>query len=166
MAAYLRAYGPSTVDAFGNWLAGGYFGKRKLREWFAALEPQLAEVDVGGTQAYVLAEDLDELVAMPPTAAVRLLPGFDQYVLGPGTADGRVVPSARRAAVSRQAGWISPVVVSGGVVRGTWELDGDRVRVSWFRESGRLPRTALRAETARLATILGRELQLVAEAVA
>jgi hypothetical protein len=35
---------------------------------------------------------------------------------GPGSADGRVVLSARRAAVSRQAGWISPVVVAGGVV--------------------------------------------------
>src|SRR5262245_51079208 len=27
MTAYLRAYGPTTSDAFGNWLAGGYFGK-------------------------------------------------------------------------------------------------------------------------------------------
>ena len=38
-----------------------------------------------------------------------------------GTADGRVVPTARRSAVSRQAGWISPVVVVSGVVRGSYD---------------------------------------------
>ena len=65
--AYLGAYGPATMDAFGNWLAGGYFGKRQLRAWFGELEPQLAEVDVDGERAFVLAEDLDELAATPPT---------------------------------------------------------------------------------------------------
>ncbi len=64
--AYLGAYGPATMDAFGNWLAGGYFGKRQLRAWFGELEPQLAEVDVEGERAFVLAEDLDELAATPP----------------------------------------------------------------------------------------------------
>jgi hypothetical protein len=159
MAAYFRAYGPTTFEAFGTWLAGGYFGKRQLRGWFAALEEQLAEVDVEGEPAHVLAEDLDELVATRPTTAVRLLPGFDQYVLGAGTADGRVVPASRRAAVSRQAGWISPVVVAGGVVRGTWDVDGSHVRVAWFREAGKPPRRALDEEAARLASILGRDLR-------
>jgi hypothetical protein len=156
--AYLGAYGPATMDAFGNWLAGGYFGKRQLRAWFGELEPQLAEVDVEGEQAFVLAEDLDELISTSPTPAVRLLPGFDQYVLGPGTGDGRVVPAARRTAVSRQAGWISPVVVAGGVVSGTWELDDSHVRIAWFPEVGRQPLKALRAEVARLAEILDSDL--------
>jgi DNA glycosylase AlkZ-like len=159
MAAYFRAYGPATVDAFGNWLAGGWFGKRQLRAWFGELEERLAEVAVDGERAYVLVEDLDELVSTSPTAAVRLLPGFDQYVLGPGTGDGHVLPALRRTAVSRQAGWISPVVVAGGVVRGTWELDGERLRVAWFREGGRPPRAALRAEVARMSPILDRELR-------
>ena len=39
IAAYLRAYGPATIEAFGNWLAGGWFGKRHLRAWFGALGP-------------------------------------------------------------------------------------------------------------------------------
>jgi hypothetical protein len=160
MAAYLRAYGPTTSEAFGNWLAGGYFGKRQLRAWFAALEERLAAVDVDGERAYVLAEDLEELVSISPTQAVRLLPGFDQFVLGPGTGDAHVVPTSRRMAVSRQAGWISPVVLVGGVVRGTWELDDERLRVAWFREAGRPPRPALRAEVARMSSILDRELRL------
>jgi DNA glycosylase AlkZ-like len=158
MVAYFRAYAPSTADAFGNWLAGGWFGKRQLRAWFGELADVMAEVEVDGERAYVLADDLEELASTKPTNAVRLLPGFDQYVLGPGTADGRVVPTARRSAVSRQAGWISPVVVAGGVVRGTWELDGNRVAVAWFREEGEPPRAALKDEVARLSSILDRPL--------
>jgi len=161
LAAYLRVYGPATIDAFARWLAGGWFGKRTLRAWFDALGDRVAEVDVDGERAYVPAEDLEELASMPPTSAVRLLPGFDQYVLGPGTADANVVPAGRRSAVSRQAGWISPVVISGGAVAGTWELDGDGVRVAWFREAGRPPRRALDAEVARLGSLLDRELRSV-----
>jgi hypothetical protein len=160
ITSYFRAYGPTTFEAFGNWLAGGYFGKRQLRTWFGALEQRMAEVDVDGERTYVLAEDLEELVATSPTSAVRLLPGFDQYVLGAGTADGRVVPASRRTAVSRQAGWISPVVVVGGVVCGTWELDAEVARIVWFREAGKPPHGALKVEVARLSTILGRELRL------
>jgi hypothetical protein len=158
IVAYFGAHGPATIDAFGAWLARGWFGKRRLRTWFGALGDRLAEVEVDGERALVLAEDLDELASTRPTTAVRLLPGFDQYVLGPGTADGHVVPAARRAAVSKQSGWIAPVVVAGGVVCGTWELDGERVRVDWFQEAGRPPRTALEAEVSRLSSILGRAL--------
>jgi hypothetical protein len=114
---------------------------------------------VEGQRVHVLAEHLDELAATKPTTAVRLLPGFDQYVLGPGTADGHVVPTARRAAVSKQSGSISPVVVVGGIVKGTWELDGDRVRVGWFKEAGKPPRRQLEAEVERLSSILDRGLR-------
>ena len=159
IVAYVGAYGPTTIDAFGKWLAGGWFGKRQHRAWFDALGDRLSEVEVDGERAYVLAEDVDELASARPTPAVRLLPGFDQWVLGPGTADGHVVPAVRRPAVSKQSGWIAPVVLAGGKVCGTWALDGDRVRVAWFREGGRSPRQALLAEVARLSTILGRDLE-------
>jgi hypothetical protein len=159
MAAYFAAYGPATIDGFGTWLAGGWFGKRQLRTWFEELGDRVAEVEVDGERAYVLAEDLDELASARPTRAVRLLPGFDQYVMGPGTADGHVVPTARRAAVSKQSGWISPVVVAGGVVCGTWELDGEQVRIAWFSEAGRPPRKALDSEVARLSSILDRDVR-------
>jgi hypothetical protein len=159
IVAYFRAYAPATAEAFANWLAGGWFGKKRLRIWFDTLGDRLAEVEVDGERAYVLAEDADALSATKPSRTLRLLPGFDQYVLGPGTGDGHVVPAQRRAAVSRQSGWISPVVVTGGAVTGTWALDGDEVRVAWFREAGARPRAALDAEVGRLSTILGRDLR-------
>jgi len=160
IAAYLRAYGPSTVDGFRNWLSRGRTSKAKMRRWFDAFRPRLAEVQVGSERAFVLAEDLDDLVATKPTRAVRLLPGFDQFVMGPGTEDAHVVPAHRRSVVSKQSGWISPVVIAGGVVRGTWDVETDRVRVAWFTETGAVPRTALLAEAKRLSTITGRGLQL------
>ncbi|MDQ7843361.1 MAG: winged helix DNA-binding domain-containing protein [Armatimonadota bacterium] len=154
--AYLAAYGPATMDNFGRWLGAGT-GRRRLRAAFAALGDALAEVEVDGERAYVLAEDVDALASTKPTAAVRLLPGFDQYVLGPGTDDVHILPPGRRSAVSRQAGWIAPIVVASGVVCGTWEPDGDHVRIAWFREAGRPPRKALEAEVARLSSILARD---------
>ena len=160
IASYLRAYGPANADAFGMWIGSGRIGKRRLRAWFDALGPRLAEVEVGGERAFVLAEDLDDLRSTKPTRAVRLLAGFDQFVMGPGTNDGHVTPTLRRTTVSRQSGWIAPVVLVGGVVHATWELVGERVLVAWFREAGAVPRKALRAEVARLSTILDRELRL------
>jgi hypothetical protein len=158
IASYLRAYGPATFEGIAAWL-GGAVDKRRLRAWFRDFGGRMAEVDVEGRQAYVLAEDLDELVSTKPAGAVRLVPGFDQYVLGPGTKDPLVVPPARRAAVSRQAGWISPVVLLDGAICGTWELDGVEARVTWFGEAGRPPRSLIDAEVSRLASILGRELR-------
>jgi winged helix DNA-binding protein len=163
--AYFGAYAPATVEAFGNWLAGGWFGKRKLRAWVGALGDRLAEVEVDGDRAYVPAEDVEALAATRPTRTLRLLPGFDQYVLGPGTGDPHVVPPSRRVDVSRQSGWIAPVVVMGGVVRGTWKLDGDEVRIDWFSEAGRCPRTALEVEVARLGAIVGRQLESTVDRV-
>jgi hypothetical protein len=157
--AYLGAYGPATFDAFGLWLAGGWFGKRQLRAWFDELTDQLAVVDVEGSRMYVLAEHLDELMTTRPTSAVRLLPGFDQYVLGPTTGDGHVVAPARRRAVSKQSGWIAPVVVASGAVKGTWELDGESVTVGWFKEAGRPPRSRIAAEVERLSSIVDRRLR-------
>jgi len=157
--AYLGAYGPATFDAFGLWLAGGWFGKRQLRAWFDELADQLAVVDVEGSRMYVLAEHLDELMTTRPTSAVRLLPGFDQYVLGPTTGDGHVVAPARRRAVSKQSGWIAPVVVAGGAVKGTWELDGESVTIGWFKEAGRPPRSRIAAEVERLSAIVDRRLR-------
>jgi hypothetical protein len=158
--AYLTAYGPATADAFSGWLSGGWFGKRVLRGWFESLGSQLVEVEIERERALLMAADLDDLMATTPTSAVRLLPGFDQYVLGPGTADGHVTPPARRALVSKQSGWIAPVVVAGGSVAGTWSLDGDRIELAWFGEAGRPPATALEAEVGRLVVILGRDLSL------
>jgi hypothetical protein len=159
IVAYLGAYGPATIDNFRNWLSRGRVSARQIRTWFGALGKRIAEIEVEGERRYVLAKDLEEIATTRPTTAVRLLPGFDQYVLGPGTEDGRIIPAKRRTAVSRTAGWIAPIVVAGGIVKGTWEVDGDRLRVDWFKESGAPPRAKLATEIDRLSAILDCDLR-------
>ncbi|HEX7225798.1 MAG TPA: crosslink repair DNA glycosylase YcaQ family protein, partial [Candidatus Limnocylindria bacterium] len=100
------------------------------------------------------------LLATKPTRTVRLVGGFDQWVLGPGTDDARVLPTAHRRLVSKQSGWIAPSVVNGGIVSGTWALDGSRVEVAWFAGGSRIPRRALAEEVDRLGGLLGRDLAL------
>ncbi|HEX5015039.1 MAG TPA: crosslink repair DNA glycosylase YcaQ family protein [Candidatus Limnocylindrales bacterium] len=159
--AYFGAYGPATIRAYHRWLGTGWRGPRaSLRRIVEDLGVPLAEVDLEGEAAYALKEHVEALGAARPSSAVRLLPGFDAWVLGPGTADDHVIPAARRRAVSRQAGWISPIVVVGGVVAGTWQLDGDRIAIASFDEVTRPAQVQLRKEVDRLARIVGRDLTL------
>jgi hypothetical protein len=153
--AYFRTYGPATHGHVHHWLGEGLGVRRKqIQSWFAAFGDRLVTVDIAGESACVLREDLQELAATPPTTAVRFLPGHDQWVLGPGTADAHVVPPARRTPVSRQAN----IIIVGGVVSGTWTLTDDHVVSAWFAEAGPPQREALAEEAARLGAILDRPL--------
>lgn len=151
--SYLRAYGPASIQHVRYWQNAG---ERNARTWLASLGERVANVEVEGESLHVLREDLDELVAMRPSKAVRLLPGYDQWVMGPGTQDSHIVPPAHRAPISRQASF----VIAGGVVSGTWSLSEDEVKIAWFPEVGEPPRRALGDEVERLATAIGRPLRM------
>lgn len=155
--AYFVAYGPATLGHAQYWLGEGLgAGRKRIQAWIAAFGDRLVTVEIEGQPAFVLREHLEDLHAARPTMAIRLLPGHDQWVLGPGTADPRIVPPARRALVTRKAN----LVIAGGVVSGTWALKDDHVTVDWFVEGGPVPRKDLADEVERLATILERPLQL------
>jgi hypothetical protein len=149
--AYLRAHGPATPATFDAWLTRGLSPKATLRSWFASLGDRLATVEVDGADGLLMAEDVDALARTRPSHEVRLLAGFDQYLLGPGTGDARIVPADHRKDVSRTAGWISPVVIYGGRVVGVWEPADGTVDVRLFPESPDVPRKALEAEVERIA---------------
>jgi hypothetical protein len=154
LRAYLAVHGPATAAGFDQWLLRGATSRSALRRWFADLGDGVTTVDVEGTTAYVLTEHEDDLLSAKPSTAVRLLPGFDQYVLAPGTADAAVLDPAHRPDVSRAAGWIAPVVVAGGRVVGTWAAE-DGVPTTDVWASG-VPARKLAAETARLAELTAR----------
>ncbi len=154
--AYFRAYGPATPAHVHYWLGEGLgAGRKRIQSWIAAFGDRLAEVDIDGESASVLRDDLEELAATPATTTIRLLPGYDQWVLGPGTADVHVVPPARRSLISRGPN----LVIVGGVVSGTWSLSDDQVVVLWFDEAGPPMEEALAEEVSRLAAILDRPLR-------
>ena len=156
---YLGTYGPASPATFDEWLLRGGTARATLRRWSTELTDArtLSPVEVhdpDGTTETLLArtEDLDALVApgpVPPGDGVRLLPAFDQWILGPGTKDPHVVPPAHRRAVSRAAGWIAPVVLRDGRVVGTWEAGPDGPAITLFAGEADLPAAALAAERER-----------------
>ena len=158
--AYLGAFGPASMETFDQWLIRGGSRKAALRSWFTALagDGEIVPVEVDGEPAYARAADADEIAATGPCADVRLLPAFDQYVLGPGTTNTQIIDPARRGEISKAAGWISPVVLASGRVAGTWETRDTALDVVLFTEAGRVPAAAIEEEAAHLETFLGTSL--------
>lgn len=154
--AYLDVFGPASPTAFDAWLLRGGTRRPTLRRWFAELVedgvivPVTVHDDPGAEQRYTRVADLEDLATDPPDTddeLVRLLPAFDQWVLGPGTGEAAVLAPHHRPRVSRTAGWIAPVVVHRGRVVGTWE-DED-TEPDWFDGEPRPCAAALAAERAR-----------------
>jgi hypothetical protein len=152
--AYLRAYGPAEPDAFNRWLARGALRKTDVRRWFADLGDALTEVHVEGEQLWIRTADADSLASAEPTDMIRLLPGFDQYVMGVGTDDTHTIPAEHRNDVSKTSGWIAPVVVDAGRVVGVWDSDDASASVTLFPEARKISQDALRAELGHLTTLL------------
>jgi hypothetical protein len=160
IAAYLRTYGPADAERIHDWVGKGLAAKRPVvTRWLSSLDDRVETVTIEGEDLLVLREHLDDLRTTPASTAVRLLPGRDPWVMAPGTSDAHVVPPARRELVSRSAN----MVVSRGVLAGTWTLRAARLEVDWFGESGRVPRTALDQEAAALGRFLDRPLELTVE---
>jgi hypothetical protein len=154
--AYFRAYGPATPHHVQYWLGEGLgAGRKRIKSWIAGLGERLAVVDVDGESVHLLREDLDELAATPATNSLRLLPGYDQWVLGPGTADAHIVPPTKRTLVSRGAN----ILIVGGVVAATWSVTDDQIVSVWFRRARPPERQALEGEVERIAKILNRPLK-------
>ncbi|HEX8104653.1 MAG TPA: crosslink repair DNA glycosylase YcaQ family protein [Solirubrobacteraceae bacterium] len=152
---YLAGYGPATKDHLSYWLVAGLSaGRRRLDRWIDDLAGEIAEVSVDGRPALHLREHVEALgrVEVAPEE-LALLPGYDQWVLGPGTADDHVVPAEHRPAITRGAN----LLLRGGRVAGTWRIGPDGLGVSWFPREARGAPADLEAAGRRLLGLLGRE---------
>lgn len=150
--AYLGAHGPASPETFNQWVCRGVLRKGDLKTWFADLAGRgvIVAVEVEGEPVYALASEVDAIASAKPFDDVRLLPAFDQYVLGPGTADQQLIGADRRGAISKSAGWIAAVVVHRGRVAGTWDSGDGGLAVTLFRERGDVPVKQIEAEAARI----------------
>jgi Winged helix DNA-binding domain len=90
----------------------------------AGRSDEVAEVVLDGAQAFVLARDVEEIMAAEPAGTVNLLPAFDQYVVGAPRDAPAVLDPAHRAKVYRPQGWLSPVLLVDGAIAGTWSVNG------------------------------------------
>jgi hypothetical protein len=160
---FLAAYGPATADDLGRWLGFRVGLKRMLQ----ALEDEVAEVEVAGAQAWLLAADLDALKKATAPKSVRLLPAFDPYVVG-FRPRGLLVDAADEPRIFRPQAWFSPVVLVAGRAAGIWERErrGSRleVRIKPFARLSAATRRAIAEEADRLGEFLDTpaELQVAA----
>ncbi len=159
---FLSAYGPATVHDLARWWSGG--GVATARQWIAALGEEAVPVDLEGTPAWLLKAHLREAREAGPVRTVRLLPGFDQYVIGASYHAAHLLPGDVRARVYRPQGWISPVLLVNGRMEGTWrhEVKGSAVEVT-IEPFGKTPawvRRAAAEEAERLAAFLDCKLTL------
>ncbi len=158
--AYFRAYGPATREHLRYWIGSGLgAGGKRIDAWVEQLGDRLTQIEVDGQPALCLADVVEELLATGEGSAVRLLPGYDQWVLGPGTSDTNIVPAAWRSVISAGAN----ILLIRGRVGGTWSASDDRVTVKRFEGAESPSSDALEGEVARLATILDRSLRLEVE---
>jgi hypothetical protein len=154
---YLAAYGPAPREQFQRWF--GMTSPAEAGRWLAALGDEVTELEVEAEPGWMLAADAEAAAAATPAGAVRLLPGFDHYVVAAPRGAGAVLPAAHRAAVYRPQGWLSPVVVLDGRMLGVWshEPRGDAlaVAVEPFEKLGSDVAEGIEAEAGRLAAFLG-----------
>jgi hypothetical protein len=160
---FLAASGPVTREDFARWwgIPSPARGGRLLER----LGSEVARVEVEGTAAFALAADLPGLAEAGGSRAVRLLPAFDQYVVTATLQAERLMPGPFKARVYRPQGWLSPVLLVGGRMDGTWrqEVRGRRLLVTIEPFTGPPPawaRRAAEAEAERLAAFTGGELEL------
>jgi hypothetical protein len=157
--SYLHAHGPARPTDVAAWWARQAPGK--VKAWFDALRDELVEVDVEGRRSLLLASDLDSLRRQKPNEEVRLLPAFDQYVLAVARDVEPLVPPEHRKDVFRTAGWVSPTIVRGGAVVGTWSSRDGAIDVGPWDE----PSEAFDDEVRRASRLSSRTMRPVVDDV-
>jgi hypothetical protein len=153
LARFLDAYGPATRDDLARWLG---VSPKAARQTLAPHADALVEVDVEGHRAWMTPAGATAAAASGRAEGVHLLPGFDPYVLAPLSHRAHTIPEGRVDAVSRTAGWISPVLLVDGRVAGTWEptVNGSATTVT-VTPFARLPKRVVAAAEDHLARYAG-----------
>jgi hypothetical protein len=161
---FLAAYGPATRVDYSRWSGAPL---AHVDETLSSLGPAVTEISLAGAKAWVLTEDVNELMAAERSESVRLLPAFDQYVIAASPHVQNLLSGRHRNDIFRPQGWISPVLMVDGRIDGIWsyQRNGRRlsVRIKPFVRLTRQVRDAVEVEAQRLAKFLGGELDLKQE---
>jgi Winged helix DNA-binding domain len=157
---YVRGFGPATDRDFAYW-AG--LPLRDVRAGLAAISAELEEIDVGEERMLVLRRERPRL---PGADQVRMLGGFDTYMLGykdRGFATG----DQHHGTVSDGGGGIYPVIVRDGVVQAGWRLSRTRGELELsLPDPGSIPRElrgAVESEIADIARFEGASVTLAGD---
>ena len=114
---YFAAFGPATVDDLSAWSG---LPMSEVRSGIAGARAGLAEVSVQGQPGFVPRQPLAWRAASA-RSDVRLLPAFDNYLLGYRRRDLAVSPPLLRR-LQRGGGWLHPAVVVNGRAVAAWSM--------------------------------------------
>ena len=123
---HARAHPPAAPEDFAAWSG---LAMRDARRAYAAIAPELEEVEVLGRRAWIP----PGLEPAPP--AVRLLPAFDGILLGHRDRALIVRPEHARD-VLPGGGILRPTVLVDGLVEGVWRLERGTPAVAPFDPPG------------------------------
>jgi hypothetical protein len=153
---YIAGYGPANSRDFAGW-SGLSLDEARLA--WRVIEPETRSVVVRNTHYALLGSKRSESA----TAGARLLPGFDNYLLGYNDRRLNLDPAYGKR-VNAGGGMPKPTVVMEGRVVGIWSRAIRRLRlaviVTLFEPMATDARDVLAAEAARLGRFLELETDL------
>lgn len=115
---YFRSHGPATVKDFQWWAK---LTLADIKTGLAQLGDQLVTVECAGVSYWLAPETAELLGAMVPGArSLKLLPGFDEFLLGYADRRAVLTPEHAPLTVPGGNGMFKSTVVAGGRVAGTW----------------------------------------------
>jgi hypothetical protein len=152
---YLSAYAPATLHDLSYWSG---MSMKEVRQIPELLDGELARIEIGGKEALILTDHRDELMkSQAAKDSVRLLPGFDPYMLGHADKTPLLKPEHYKR-VYRNQGWISQVVLLNGEVAAIWSHTrrGKRlfIEIEPLRELPKKTRALIQEQAASLAAFL------------
>jgi hypothetical protein len=116
---YLEGHGPATPADLASWSG---ISMRRARAGFEAIKKEFEEVEIAGSPAWMLKRAsawLDEPVSEP---IVRLLPRYDEYLLG-YQSRAFMVPEAYARRIHPGGGIIKATVIVDGRALGIWRSE-------------------------------------------
>ena len=158
-SAYVRGHGPVTDRELARWTG---LGLGESRSGLAAAEG-IVEVDTDAGPAWVSPAVLDR-VELATTAPTRLLPGFDEFMLGYSEAERAIDPAHHAAVVPGSNGIFKATVVDKGRVVALWgrkpSAKAVRVTVAPLVTLGTAARSRIETAAIEYATYVGLPLEV------
>ena len=161
---YLKAYGPATSEDFAAWSG---IPMSTTRAAWQRIADQLIEIEIADHPAWMLKTSMARLDELPISTIhspiVRLLPGFDNYLLGYKNRDLAVSPQYTKR-INAGGGLLRPTLLVDGRIVGTWKMKRQKnhldVEVEPFDQLTPEVLAGLETEVTDIARFLGEEVTL------
>ncbi len=163
---YLKVYAPATPQNFAIWWEMSISDAKRL---FLDMENELleVEVEVGSNKGFILKEDLETIQSSTKQGIVKLLPLFDVFTLSlPRKSElAPILPVHLHKKIFRPQGWVTPVVIVDGYIKGIWDhvIKGDSivVTVEPFENINSNSKDNIVGEAKKISQYFGKELEIL-----